>query len=120
MVAILLNEALAAACREALSEDVNPLISAATLTELLIVGRSRNVLRRLDDLLTAVPLTVVAVDADTAARVTSIYSRWGKGYHPARLNLVDCFSYDVASQFNCPLLYVGSDFSQTDISSALA
>jgi ribonuclease VapC len=57
--------------------------------------------------------------AATARRVAAIYLRWGKGYHPARLNFADCFAYDVAKQHACPLLFVGDDFSRTDIQAAL-
>jgi ribonuclease VapC len=39
--------------------------------------------------------------------------------HPASLNLGDCFSYEVAKQHACPLLFVGNDFSKTDLVSAL-
>lgn len=45
--------------------------------------------------------------------------QWGKGIHPAALNFGDCFSYEVAKEHGCPLLYVGSDFSETDIEGAL-
>jgi ribonuclease VapC len=44
---------------------------------------------------------------------------WGKGRHPARLNLGDCFAYDTARFHNCPLLFVGDGFRRTDIVSAL-
>ncbi len=44
--------------------------------------------------------------------------RYGKGRHPARLNLSDCFAYALAKQLDAPLLYKGDDFSQTDIRSA--
>jgi len=47
------------------------------------------------------------------------YGHWGKGFHEAALNYGDCFSYVVAKANDCPLLYVGDDFAQTDIRSAL-
>jgi ribonuclease VapC len=47
------------------------------------------------------------------------YLRFGKGFHPARLNLADCFAYALAKQLDVPLLYKGDDFAQTDIRSAL-
>jgi ribonuclease VapC len=48
------------------------------------------------------------------------YARYGKGQgHPAQLNLGDCFSYACARTQSVPLLFVGNDFSQTDIASAL-
>lgn len=47
------------------------------------------------------------------------YLRYGKGIHPAGLNLTDCFAYALASSLKAPLLYKGHDFAQTDITSAL-
>jgi ribonuclease VapC len=46
------------------------------------------------------------------------FLRFGKGRHPAALNFGDCMSYALASESGLPLLYTGSDFSQTDIQSA--
>ncbi|WP_446721531.1 type II toxin-antitoxin system VapC family toxin [Methylobacterium sp. DCY52] len=48
------------------------------------------------------------------------HARYGKGRHPARLNLGDCFAYACARVHRVPLLYVGDDFPQTDIRPALA
>ena len=57
--------------------------------------------------------------AATSNRVAAAYDRWGKGVHPARLNLGDCFAYALAEERGCPLLFVGEDFSRTDIASCL-
>ena len=35
--------------------------------------------------------------------------------HLAGLNFVDCFAYEAAKEHSCPLLYVGDDFSRTDV-----
>ena len=43
------------------------------------------------------------------------YSRYGKGRHPAALNFGDCLTYAVARLSGQPLLYVGEDFSKTDL-----
>jgi ribonuclease VapC len=43
---------------------------------------------------------------------------YGKGRHPAKLNIADCFSYAMAKASNAPLLYVGEDFAKTDIPAA--
>lgn len=56
------------------------------------------------------PIEAVALDA---------YLRFGKGRHPARLNLADCFAYALAKQLDAPLLYKGDDFPLTDVRSAL-
>jgi ribonuclease VapC len=44
--------------------------------------------------------------------------RYGKGRHPARLNYGDCMTYATAKVADAPLLYVGNDFSQTDVAAA--
>ena len=51
--------------------------------------------------------------------VLRAFERFGKGRHPARLNIGDCFAYALARQLDAPLLYKGDDFAQTDIRSAL-
>ena len=47
------------------------------------------------------------------------YLRFGKGRHPAKLNLADCFAYALAKTLDAPLLYKGDDFPLTDVRSAL-
>ena len=47
------------------------------------------------------------------------WQRFGKGRHRAGLNLGDCFAYATASLAGAPLLFKGSDFTQTDIASVL-
>lgn len=64
--------------------------------------------------LRVVPITELESRAALAA-----HARYGKGRHPARLNLGDCFAYACARVHGAPLLYVGDDFPQTDIRSAL-
>jgi ribonuclease VapC len=41
------------------------------------------------------------------------------GAHPAGLNFDDCFAYELAKEHVCRLLYVGDDFSKTDIAAVL-
>ena len=43
------------------------------------------------------------------------FARYGKGRHPAGLNFGDCMSYATAQLAQQPLLYVGDDFSKTDV-----
>jgi ribonuclease VapC len=61
----------------------------------------------------------VRTDIPLAERALGAYLTYGKGVHPARLNLADTFSYALASILDLPLLYKGDDFSRTDIRSAL-
>jgi ribonuclease VapC len=43
------------------------------------------------------------------------FARFGKGRHPAALNLGDCLTYAMARVAGEPLLCVGDDFAQTDL-----
>ena len=58
-------------------------------------------------------------DVDLSAPALQAYLQYGKGRHPARLNLADCFAYALAKRLDVPLLYKGDDFAKTDIRSAL-
>lgn len=46
------------------------------------------------------------------------YVRFGKGRHPADLSFGDCLTYAVARLADQRLLFVGGDFSKTDLPSA--
>jgi ribonuclease VapC len=46
------------------------------------------------------------------------YRRFGRGHHPASLNFGDCLTYAAARLTGEPLLFVGDDFSQTDLDAA--
>lgn len=119
LLAVLLNELRAPDCIAALETD-DLLISAVTVAEALIVGRMRNIEAEVDVLLRDLGFEIVPVTAAVAQRVAEAYGRYGKGVHPAGLNFGDCFAYVLARDRRCPLLYVGEDFSRTDIASALS
>lgn len=119
IMAILLDEAEADMCIAAIEAAEAIAISAATMTETLIVAERRNVGHTAATLLDGLGIEVVAVTAATARRVADAYARWGKGVHPAALNFGDCFAYALASERKCPLLFVGDDFAQTDVESLL-
>jgi ribonuclease VapC len=40
---------------------------------------------------------------------------FGKGRHPAALNMGDCFAYACAKANDAALMFKGEDFSKTDI-----
>lgn len=119
LVAILLDEPRKDDCITALSNDNDVLISAGTLAEASIIAACRGLSADLASLVEKMGFEVVAVTHDTTARIGQIYAKWGKGIHPASLNFGDCFAYDVAREHSCPLLFIGNDFSRTDIQSAI-
>jgi ribonuclease VapC len=119
LMAIVLGEPQGEACMAAIEKADGLLVSAGTVAEALIVAERRNVGEEVGTLIFGLGFEVVTVTAASARRIAGAYARWGKGVHPASLNYGDCFAYEVAIEHDCPLLYVGEDFVQTDVRSAL-
>jgi ribonuclease VapC len=119
LMAIALNEKEADACISALEAEDNILISAGTVAEALIVAARRNVGDEVASLIDGLGFDIVTVTPAAARRIALAYAQWGKGMNPAALNFGDCFAYAVAKENSCGLLYVGEDFSKTDIASVL-
>jgi ribonuclease VapC len=119
LMAIVLGDEQADACAKILEADPDVVISAGTAAEALIVAARRNVADEMAKLIDGLGFEVVAVTASSARQIAAAYERWGKGLHPAGLNFGDCFAYEVAKSHDCSLLYVGDDFSKTDVKSVL-
>jgi ribonuclease VapC len=64
-------------------------------------------------------LLSVAWDGELADQAALAFARFGKGRHASGLNFGDCFSYALAERLQVPLLFVGNDFSRTDLEAAL-
>lgn len=60
-------------------------------------------------------VTTVAFDDKHFRAAEDAFERFGRGRHPAGLNMGDCFSYAVSFVSKAPLLFKGRDFSQTDL-----
>lgn len=63
---------------------------------------------------------VVVIPFDDRHRdvASEAFVRYGKGRHPAALNYGDCMTYATARLSGAPLLFVGNDFSKTDVAVA--
>jgi ribonuclease VapC len=73
----------------------------------------------LDAFVSAAEIEIVPVD-QLQMRIAHIAWRdFGKGRHPAKLNLGDCFAYALAKHSGEPLLYKGGDFARTDVIAAV-
>lgn len=119
LIAILAGEAGAAELQETMLAADDLVMSAATYVEAAIVVDRRNdpvLSRRFDELLDALAVAVVPVTASQARIARAAYRDFGKGSgHPASLNFGDCFSYALAADTDDRLLFVGDDFTHTDI-----
>ncbi len=119
LMAIVLSEPEADRCMAALEAESEVVMSAGTLAEAMIVADRRNVAQAMRGLIDGLGIDIVTVTPAAARRIALAYARWGKGQHPAALNFGDCFAYDVAKENACPLLFVGNDFSRTDLTGVL-
>jgi ribonuclease VapC len=124
IVAVALGESSADAVLDAMVAADRCAISAPTLVEACIVidaRRNPTASRRLDEFLADADIEVIPFTAEQARIARQAYRDYGRGSgHPANLNFGDCFSYALAAERREPLLYVGDDFGQTDLHSALS
>jgi ribonuclease VapC len=121
ITAIALSEVEAETFEQLISSDPVRLISAATLLEVSIVIEARlgdAGGQELDKWLFRTGVDIVPVDLVQTEIARRAWRRFGKGRHSAGLNYGDCFSYALAIHRGEPLLFKGSDFSQTDITVA--
>ncbi len=60
-------------------------------------------------------LRLVSIGENEGREAIVAASRYGKGRHPANLNMGDCFAYACAKTHGAELLYKGNDFALTDL-----
>lgn len=104
--------AVSAACR----------MSVASRLEVSIVADSRSTAHgaRMDELIDALEITVEPVTEHQGEVARRAYQRYGRGSgSAARLNFGDCFAYALSVTTGEPLLYVGQDFTHTDVVPAI-
>lgn len=99
-------------------------MSSASLLEVLIVMHGKRLDDQVEgtfDLLETFDVEIVPVTLDHVLLARTAYITYGRGFDSrARLNFGDCFSYALAKATGEPLLFIGDDFSYTDIIPALA
>jgi ribonuclease VapC len=122
LIAILLREPEADSFLKIIVEAEGCLMSSVSLLEasMVLAGRSGDAhsWAELDTLIARGGIEVVAHDAELARTARAAFLRYGRGRHPAALNLGDCAAYAVARHHDLPLLFKGNDFPQTDLRSA--
>jgi ribonuclease VapC len=121
LIAILLGEEEAQSFARSIAADPKRIISAFTALEAGIVieamkGEAGG--RELDLLIHRVGIEIVPLNGEQFEVARAAWRAYGKGRHPAGLNIGDCCSYALAKVSGEPLLFKGNDFSQTDIADA--
>ena len=122
LIAILFGEPEALSFTRAVADEPRKLISAFNALETGIVIEARKGEaggRELDLLLHRAQIEIVAMTADLAELARIAWRKYGKGNHPAGLNIGDCCAYALAKYSGEPLLFKGNDFGQTDIRPAI-
>lgn len=118
VLAILFNEPERNLFSDALAAGRVRLMSSVNVLETAVVVSSRKGprgARELDLLLHHAEFEVVSFTADHFRLARGAYERYGKGRHPAGLNLGDCCAYALARHTGYPLLFKGDDFPRTDV-----
>ena len=122
IVAIALREPSAAALLASILSAPSRELSIVSYVEAATVLTPRGVTpARLDALVKELDLTLVPVDEAQGREAVRARIAFGKGSgHPAQLNFGDTFTYALAKTRGAPLLFVGEDFSRTDLIDARA
>src|SRR5260370_29470398 len=58
---------------------------------------------------------IIPITAQIGRAAISTFERFGRGRHPARLNMGAFFAYACARALDVPLLFKGGGFTQTDV-----
>ena len=118
-IAVLEQEPEAERFLSILRDATRRFASAVTVYETGIVisaRRGRQSAEEIMAFLTELGVEIVPFPEPHISQSLDAYSRFGKGIDPkGRLNLGDCVAYALAKVLNVPLLFKGTDFSQTDI-----
>ena len=121
ILAVLFKESDAERFENAIVEASRCRMSMANFLEAAIVLESRSGADTgidLDSYLEEAGIELESVTLEQAQAARRAWRRFGKGNHPAGLNLGDCFAYALAEVSGEPLLFKGGDFELTDIEAA--
>jgi ribonuclease VapC len=122
VIAILFWEPDAPLFLEAIQGASRKAMSAASVVEAGLVAfraAGEDGAEDLDQLLEALDIEYVPVTDGQIGLARGALHRYGKGRHPARLNLGDSFAYALAMHLGEPLLFKGRDFARTDVKRVL-
>jgi ribonuclease VapC len=119
-VAILLREPGWESFLRAIPKDGDRKMSTVSRLETNMVVENRKSYQGMapDRLIRRLDIVTVPFDQAQLALSIDAFRRYGKGRHPARLNLGDCCAHSLAKSLDEPLLFQGAGFSLTDVRQA--
>ena len=118
LIAILLGEPEAQEFARLIAEAPKRYISAFSWLEASIVIEARKGEsggRELDLLIHRSGIEVVPLTPDQSEAARKAWRTFGRGNHPAGLNIGDCCAYALSKMTGEPLLFKGGDFGRTDV-----
>ena len=118
IIAILTAEPETQHLAHAIATDPKRTMSSFTLLETAIVIEARKGEsggRELDLLLHRIKVEIIPLTSELTQMALEAWRKFGKGRHPAKLNIVDCCAYALAKYSGEPLLFKGNNFNQTEI-----
>jgi len=118
LVAILQDEPERRSFNQAIEAAERRSMSTASFVEVSMIIESRfgpDGIRDLDLFISKANIELVPGDAEQAHIARTAFRNYGKRRHRAGLNFGDCFSYALAKTLDEPLLFKGTDFSETDV-----
>jgi ribonuclease VapC len=121
LVAILLDEPEADPFMHIINEASLRLVSSVSWleTSMVLAGRGNSndddAWLEFDAFVARASIQIVAHDDALSKAARDAFLRYGRGRHPAALNLGDCAAYALAKTRGLPLLFKGQDFSKTDL-----
>jgi ribonuclease VapC len=124
IIAIIAREsdaaALAARLRQANEVHTSPIAVYEAVLGLVRIGNTpmQDAKAVLDRFLEETKAQIVPITAEIGRGALTAFERYGRGRHPAALNMGDCFAYACARALEVPILFKGDDFPLTDITVA--
>ena len=118
ITAILFGEKEAEPMARAIASDSRRLVSVFSVLEAGIVVEAKKgeaAGRELDLLLHRTHAEIIALTGSQCEVARTAWRRYGKGSHPAELNIGNCCAYALAKVAGEPLLFKGEGFAETDL-----
>lgn len=121
LLAVLFSEPSAERLLDAFASPERKIMSAVNRLEAEIVVAARkgdHGSAAFSRFMAEADIEVIAFDAGQSEIALDAWRRFGKGRHPASLNMGDCAAYALSRLTGQALLCVGEDFMRTDIAIA--